>query len=402
MTEPRDERGPGGSLSPGEAARLSEHVAGVARSGLPLGPGLRALAEESSAGEFRRSLLGLADAIERGVPLEEAIEGEAGSIPPHFRGLIRAGLRSGDLGEVLGRFSAIASIGAELKRSFWISLAYPLLAIGLALVLFVLVDALVVSKFEDTFRDFGLSLPLVTVFLLKLSHAVRVGWPALLTLVLVLFAAWLGLGLASSRARRNSLFARIPIVGSLWRYTAWTEFCHLLAVLLESRLPLPEALRLTGAGVEDADVDLACRAMARQVEQGASLSAAMAGGAPTTSPAGPFDHLVPGTSPPAKFEDGPPPATLGDFVEARAGERAIRRAMPSGLPRLLRWAEDRAATAEVLRMAGETYQARSRAEAAFSGAVLAFLAMMGVFLGIAVMVIGLFLPLISMLSWLSG
>jgi general secretion pathway protein F len=281
-----------------------------------------------------------------------------------------------------------------------------MLAIGLALVLFVLVDVLIVSRFEDIFRDFGVSLPLMTVFLLQVSRAVRVGWPLLLTLVLASIAAWLFLGLALSRARRNSLFARIPVVGSLWRYTAWTEFCHLLAILLESRLPLPEALRLTGAGIEDADVELACRAMARQVEQGASLSTAMAGGA-ATAPWGPFDHLAPGIAPQEKFEnvarpDAVQPAGLGDLVEARAGERAIRRSMPSGLPRLLRWAEDRAATAEVLRMAGETFQARSRAEAAFGGAVLAFLAMLGVFLGVAVIVIGLFLPLVTLMSRLSG
>ncbi|AMV39815.1 type II secretion system F family protein [Planctomyces sp. SH-PL62] len=409
MTEPRDEKQTGGELTPDEATRLSQHLAGVARSGLPLGPGLRALAEETPRGAFRDALRGLADAIERGVPLEQAIASEAGAIPPHLRGLIRAGLRTGDLGEVLGRFSAVATVGAELKRSFWLGLAYPLFAIALAVVLWVLVDVLIVSRFENIFMDFGISLPVMTRVLLFVSHAARTGWPILAALLAVLLGAWLFTGLVLSRATRNSLFARMPIIGALWRYTSWAEFCHLLAMLLESKLPLPEALRLTGAGVEDADVHLACRAMALQVEKGAALSTAMEGESIAT-PRGPFGPLDPGEPKPATSEggagdadfEGSPAPALDDLVDARAGARAIRRAMPRGLPRLLRWAEDRAATVEVLKMAAETFQARSRAESSFGGAVLAFLAMVGVFLGVAVIVIGMFLPLITLVSKLSG
>ena len=49
-------------------------LAGAAASGLPLGPGLRALAEESPRGAFRAALIGLADAVERGEPLDRAVE----------------------------------------------------------------------------------------------------------------------------------------------------------------------------------------------------------------------------------------------------------------------------------------------------------------------------------------
>ncbi|MDG3004022.1 type II secretion system F family protein [Paludisphaera mucosa] len=409
MIESRENHGGGGGLTPGEANRLSEHVAGVAEAGLPLGPGLRALAEESPRGAFRDTLRGLADSIERGVPLEAAVDDEASRIPPHLRGLIRAGLRTGNLGDVLGRFSAVASVGADLKRSFWIGMAYPLLAISLAGVLFVLVDLLIVGKFEAIFLDFGVPLPTLTRFMLQVSHAVRLLWPAVLAAVLAIVAGWAFVGLILPRASRNSLLGRLPIFGPLWRFTSWAEFCHLLAMLLEADLPLPEALRLTGSGVENNDVDLACRAMARSVEQGASLSAAMQGGA-VPAPTGPFDHLarpkpqwddVSGA--PADKDFGPAEAPpLGDLLEVEAGSRAIRRSMPEGLPRLLRWAEGRSAIAEVLHMAGETFQSRSRAEASFGGGVVAFLATVGVVAGVFIVVIGMFLPLITLISKLSG
>ena len=50
---------------------------------------------------------------------------QEGRIPPHLRGLVAAGVRSGRLGEVLGEFSEYATIGIELRRRLWLNLAYP-------------------------------------------------------------------------------------------------------------------------------------------------------------------------------------------------------------------------------------------------------------------------------------
>src|SRR5271166_3821697 len=41
---------------------------------------------------------------------------------------------------------------------------------------------------------------------------------------------------ARSRGER-SLATKIPVIGRVWRYTSWAEFCHLLALLLESQRP---------------------------------------------------------------------------------------------------------------------------------------------------------------------
>jgi type II secretory pathway component PulF len=369
MSESEATSGRGGELSAEESARLSRHVAGVSASGLPLGPGLRALAEESRRGPFRNALIDLANALERGVPLDQAVQGEAGRMPAHLRGLIRAGVRAGDLGDILGRFSAVARVGTDLRRTFWSGLAYPIIAVGLTIALFVLVDALVVDRFTNIFRDFGVQLPTMTMLLLTASSAIRFSAPFLLAGFLGLILAWALIGMFVSRGVRDGLVAWTPVVGSLWRYTAWAEFCHLLAMLIEAKIPLPEALRLTGWAVENREVDRACHAMAQGVEQGASLSAAMAA-------------EIPGADP--------------------AGLRAIRRSMPDGLPRLLQWAEDRAAIAEVLHMAGETFQARSRAEVAFGGAAAAFLATTAVIFGVFIVVVGMFLPLITLVSKLSG
>ncbi len=402
MAETHEDQGGRGELSPNDVARLSDQIAGVTRSGLPLGPGLRALGEEMPRGRFRDSLERLADAIDRGTPLDTAIKDQKDRIPPHLRGLVEGGLRTGKLGDVLGRFSTYASISTDLKRGLWLGLAYPLLTLTVALTLFLLIDVFMVAQFENIFRDFGVPLPLMTVFMVETSHAIRAGWPFFATLLVIIGVAWFILRFVVKREKRNSLIGRLPIIGPLWRFSAWAEFCHLLALLLESELPMPEALRLTGRGVQNTDIDLACRAMAEDVEQGMSLSNAMAGRVPKAEPAGPFDHLVKKETPPASPEAPRPRPVMAQLIGRIKSAAAIKRAMPHGLPSLLRWAEDHSTIAEILHMAGEMFQARSRNQAMFAGTVMGVAAVIGVIIGVFTVVVGLMLPLLTLLTKLSG
>src|SRR5271166_801085 len=162
--------------------------------------------------------------------------------------------------------------------------------------------------------------------------------------------------LAARSQGKRSLATKILVIGGVWRYTSWAEFCHLLALLLESELPLPEALRLAGEGVQNSDLDRACRGMAGEVEKGETLAQAM----------------------------------------------ATRPELPSGLARLLRWATKQNAIAEILHMAGEMFEARAKGQAMFAGTVMAVLAAVIVLWGAFSVVIGLMLPMVMLINRLSG
>ncbi len=248
------------------------------------------------------------------------------------------------------------SIGTELKRKLWLSLAYPILSMLAAITLFVFVNVVLVSKFESIFLDFGIPLPRLTVGLILMSRFLREGWPALLIAAGVIAVLWLVLRVVLKSPDRRSLATRIPVLGGVWRYTSWAEFCHLLALLLESRLTLPEALRLAGEGVQNTDLDRACQTMASDVERGGTLAQAM----------------------------------------------ASRPELPSGLARLLRWAAKQNAIAEILHMAGEMFEARAKGQAMFAGTVMAVLSVVIVLWGAFSVVVGLMLPLVTLISKLSG
>ena len=112
---------------------------------------------------------------------------------------------------------------------------------------------------------------------------------------------------------------------------------------------------MTGDGVQDADLDRSCRLMAAEVESGRSLGQAM----------------------------------------------ASRRPFTSGLPRLLQWAEKDRTMPEVLHMAGTMFEARARSNSTFAGTVVSVLCVLMV-MGMVMIIPALFLPLITLISKLSG
>jgi general secretion pathway protein F len=355
MSEPSTTNGLHGRLSGAETAELSERIAGLTRAGLPLGPGLGALADELPRGRLRQSIKRLAHTLESGVTLAEALENEQGNIPPHLRGLVIAGTRSGRLSEVLGRFTQYTSISEELGRRLWINLAYPVLTAVITALLFLGISGVIVPQFEWIFKDFGVPLPGFTLLVLKLAHVANaVTFPVVL-LVVVSLGVWVSGSVVVRPALRRSLLGQIPLVGKVWRLTSLAEFCHLLALLIESRLPLAEALRLTGEGVQDTRMQSACGEMSREIERGASFYATMS-------------------------------------------ESAI---FPRGLPALVRWAETRQTLPEVLHMAGSMFEARARTHAGFAGTVLTVVCVL-LILGMILVVPALFLPLINLISRLSG
>ena len=67
-----------------------------------------------------------------------------------------------------------------------------------------------------------------------------------------------------------------------------------------------------------------------------------------------------------------------------------------------RGSADQGAVAEILHMAGEMFEARARGQATFAGTVMAVLAVILVLWGIFTVVVGLMLPMITLISRLSG
>ena len=261
-------------LSAGDAAELAARVAELANAGLPLAPGLRAAAAELPNSRLAVALTRLAAALERGESLEQALAAEQGSLPSHLQALVAAGVRSGKLGLVLEEFVRFRQIADETRRSVWRALAYPMLLVlllaGVVLLYFAYLVPGLMKLEESGGRPSSLRAGVeVSRWLADHSERLLVG------AIAVALASVLSVYAAPQLFRR--VLNRAPLFGALWRFAGLAEWAELLRILLSNDVPMPEALRLSAAGIRDADLANGVNRAALRVEAGARLSDAVHG-----------------------------------------------------------------------------------------------------------------------------
>lgn len=249
-------------------------VVGLARAaaaGPALGEVLRAIADESDSRRLSRQLRRLAEAIDQGQSLDDALSGAATSMPADIYGLLQAAQRTGNLPSTLAQWLDHRRASAAYWRDTMLSLGYPLVAALAALGVFLFCSWFVVPPMERMLTEFGL----------KLGSSTRaVFWCAdygagLATAVLAsLVVISIGIRLLGGAAAWSRTVASMPIFGDLWHWSNVTEMLRGLRLLVENQVPLPEALELTGQSLRDRHVGASCAALARQVREGESLGSA--------------------------------------------------------------------------------------------------------------------------------
>ncbi|MCL4192864.1 MAG: type II secretion system F family protein [Thermoguttaceae bacterium] len=257
-------------LSEAEAVDLSSAVAELAQNQLPMASGLRAMAEETPGDRLPRLLRRVADRLDAGAGLDEAVAAEGGAFPPHLRGLMAAGARTGRLAEVLEHFVALQRTRADLRRRLWSVLAYPAILLIIMLLIYVLFNMYIILQFARIYEDFGTELPALTQAVIWSSRSGSWGLVGGL-LAIALFVVLAGV---TPWGPHRALYA-LPVIGPLWRSRRLVEFSRWMGLLLELGVPMPQALRWTAQAASDSTFRRACRLASEQVESGRSLAEAM-------------------------------------------------------------------------------------------------------------------------------
>lgn len=260
--------------------RAMAEIARAGVSGLPPQPALRALAAELPSDSMRRRILSVCRRLDAGEPLDQAVAALSRGRHAYLPALIEAGVRNGQLPFVLSQLLRLSAQNRQLNRGLWFSLGYALVLVAAALGVSVVLLGWFVPEFRIIFEDFGVELPWVTVTVLQLSYVVQnFALPVGLSVFAVLGGIWLLLelmrrnlpGFEAVNVTMRRVLHQIPLLGSIAQYASMSRFCALLSMLITTKVPLPEALRLAGAGSADANLAMHSRTLARECEAGESL-----------------------------------------------------------------------------------------------------------------------------------
>lgn len=358
LTDVVDESSDAANVSLGieELAEIAGRIASITKSQLPLVPGLRALAEGLPSRSLRRGLRALCLRLERGEPLEVALQGGDVALPRYLRGLIEVGVRSGRLGEMMDWFLHHVRRQTELRRRCRASLLYPALLFSAGVTALFLGLVWIVPAARQVYAGMSMQLPDLTTALLAASDFTRhYGLGVLAALFSIVLGVPLLIWFLGGKTLLDRSLAATPFVGTMFRCSALAGFCELLSMFIATHLPLPQAVRLAGEGCRDADLRERFDVIAHFLEQGQD-DVDLFGRLAQISP-----HLI----------------------------------------HVFHWKDREANFTEALRAAVRIYENQARLQITLAGMFLEPIVIIGVLGFLATFVVALFLPLIILLKSLS-
>ena len=242
------------------------------KAGLPIPGSLELLARRQKDETFKAQLENVAARIKTGESLSAAFDAQGG-FPLIFTTTLLAGERSGNLEEVLQRYTEFQRVALTTRKKLTSALVYPALLITLVLGLLIFLLTFVVPRFAQLYDQLDAKLPAITTFMLAVGNfAQNYGLYAGGALLIVGFLLYRWSKTDAGANAIDKLRLSIPSLGTIWLRYQVALFSRTLSTLLTGGLPLVPSLETAARSISSRQVSNAVFASVTQVREGKGLS----------------------------------------------------------------------------------------------------------------------------------
>ncbi len=263
-------------ISARSLSTVTRQISTLVSSEVNVEQALKLVAESADNAALRSLLLDVRGAILDGYSFAAALKLHPATFPEFFTASVAAGEQAGKLSEVLAHLADFVETRQRNQQKIQLALLYPAL---LAVVSFGMMTMLMVYVVPDIVRVFisrGAALPFLTRALIAISSFLQNYGLAMLIVALLAgvgFSRWIKTPANRARFDRG-LATRWPTAKFSRQYNA-ARFAASLATLVQSSVPLVEALNAAAAVVPNRHFRLAAIGVAERVREGATLQNAM-------------------------------------------------------------------------------------------------------------------------------
>jgi type IV pilus assembly protein PilC len=253
---------------------MSRQMATMISSGLSLLRTLNIIADQTGNKKFQTVLADVRDQVESGVAVSDAMRRHSAVFPPLMVNMVRAGETGGFLDGALEAVAENFEKEVKLRSAIKSAMTYPVIVLCMSVLGVTAMLLFVVPIFEKMFAGLGKELPLPTMILVHLSHAMVFVVPALAVLGIV-FALWWPRHKNDEgvRKRLDPFKLRMPIFGSLLKRIAIARFSRNFSNMVAAGVPILQALRIVGETSGNYVLQKALAEVAEGVRQGESIAA---------------------------------------------------------------------------------------------------------------------------------
>jgi type IV pilus assembly protein PilC len=257
-----------------DLAIMSRQASTMLTSGLSLLRALSILADQTESKKLKEILGKVRDDVERGVSFSDAVAKFPVDFPPIMINMIRAGETGGFLDQAMDSIATNFEKEHKLRSTIKSAMTYPVVVLCMSLAAVVIMLVFIVPIFQGMFESLGGQLPLPTLMLVYLSHAMVYVGPFLAVAVVVGWFWWRA-NKNTDRVRRviDPLRMRLPVFGQLNRKIVMARFARNLSNMIGAGVPILEALQIAGQVSNNFVVEQALGRVSEAVRKGESIAA---------------------------------------------------------------------------------------------------------------------------------
>ncbi|WP_386687254.1 type II secretion system F family protein [Lonepinella sp. MS14437] len=215
------------------------------KSSVPLKNSLLILLQNCTNIQLNLWLHQLLNQLETGLSFSQALQNQGQFLTLQERQLIQVGEMTGKLATVCNQIAEHRQQSVALQRKLQKILLYPMMVLGISVILTALLLIFIVPQFADMYGDNQAQLPFFTQVLLFLSVLLQQYFWLIVVLIvgiIVLIKRQLKSSIWLNQLKIK-LISNTPILGNIVQLSRLVGFCRGLHLMLKSGVPLNQALQ---------------------------------------------------------------------------------------------------------------------------------------------------------------
>lgn len=245
-------RGAGGKVKTKIITQFARQLSTLQDAGLPILRSLRILEEQQKSGNFKRVVGYVADDIEGGSTLSEAMGKSPKAFDKLFVNMVAAGETGGVLDLILSRIAEFLEKAQKLKSRVKSAMIYPTFVISAALGIVLGLMTFVIPSFSTVLIEMGggADMPILTQKVLGCSDWIvhSHGWAWILgSPVAFIFTINTLRRFRHTRYAVDAIKLKLPIIGPLSGKISVTRWSRTLGTLISAGVPILDAINTSRA-----------------------------------------------------------------------------------------------------------------------------------------------------------
>lgn len=239
---------------------------------------LKILTEQTGNLSLKVIVSEIADEVDAGSPLSEALGKRPKIFSNFYISVIRSGETSGKLDEVLNYLADEMEKDYDLMSKVKGAMIYPAFVLGALVVVGAVMMIFVVPKLTAILTESGAELPLTTKILIGTSGFMQNYWWLILIIIIGLFlAVRFIISRPAGRRQLDLLKLRLPIFGHLFQLIYLVRFTRSMNTLIVGGVTITNSLKVAAEVVSNTIYQELIEKTIKEVEDGNSISSVFIG-----------------------------------------------------------------------------------------------------------------------------